>query len=551
MNAVIALCHFCELHGPSILFCTQSFHDSDGPWTTKENTEGNLPKKSWYGPSESMQRSNSISGEVSGEKAPDTCEGCLSMTGNQKGFISNDHEARVSYVSGQHPLHPDVFSMVRHACVRSLSCEVCPGMEGPIFFGDNRRGHVLSHTFFMKDSQARGFQRWYSMIVVMMDKTFLLNSWQFLVKNFQYFIKELQEKAQKVYDVEQSECSQRAMRFNRFSRITTPNNFRRQRGNTKGRSLTELTNDKNIFGILHLWFTWVLRAGASRLSERLVEGLPSEDTIIQLEKEETEDGFVKICCNNDTNDIKAKLNKLVIEDDTDCSKGVKIESLRQLFQFLGKEKFHTLAHHILIGNQIIVRGNAPQLMKSFILCIKEILPRGCYHPIFDSSQYEDSWKCNFISLQSDVTIPSHIMNSELCLIVDLNSQGETSNKSGNISLKNFCTSLFSAAKLPDKSPHVLTELERILEDQIFSDSAIMAFLVALKEEWMNKVKVVFAFSRAGQRTQEETNKLLQVLGAQEHDKQLLKFWMTGLSMQYKTHVLSSSIQHGSIQEACN
>ena len=23
MNAVIALCHFCESHGPSILFCTQ------------------------------------------------------------------------------------------------------------------------------------------------------------------------------------------------------------------------------------------------------------------------------------------------------------------------------------------------------------------------------------------------------------------------------------------------------------------------------------------------------------------------------------------------
>ena len=26
MNAVIALCHFCEVHGPQILFCTQPFH---------------------------------------------------------------------------------------------------------------------------------------------------------------------------------------------------------------------------------------------------------------------------------------------------------------------------------------------------------------------------------------------------------------------------------------------------------------------------------------------------------------------------------------------
>lgn len=27
MNAIIALCHFCELHGPSILFCTQVMCD--------------------------------------------------------------------------------------------------------------------------------------------------------------------------------------------------------------------------------------------------------------------------------------------------------------------------------------------------------------------------------------------------------------------------------------------------------------------------------------------------------------------------------------------
>jgi len=25
MNGIVALCHFCELHGPSVLFCTQAF----------------------------------------------------------------------------------------------------------------------------------------------------------------------------------------------------------------------------------------------------------------------------------------------------------------------------------------------------------------------------------------------------------------------------------------------------------------------------------------------------------------------------------------------
>ena len=42
MDAVIALCHFCEVHGPSIVLTTQPFHTSTpngvpgtashGPW---------------------------------------------------------------------------------------------------------------------------------------------------------------------------------------------------------------------------------------------------------------------------------------------------------------------------------------------------------------------------------------------------------------------------------------------------------------------------------------------------------------------------------------
>lgn len=29
MNAIIALCHFCEQHGPRVLFCTQPFHEQE------------------------------------------------------------------------------------------------------------------------------------------------------------------------------------------------------------------------------------------------------------------------------------------------------------------------------------------------------------------------------------------------------------------------------------------------------------------------------------------------------------------------------------------
>ena len=43
MNAIISLCHFCELHGPKVLFCTQPIHPEeksgiDHEVDTKEQT---------------------------------------------------------------------------------------------------------------------------------------------------------------------------------------------------------------------------------------------------------------------------------------------------------------------------------------------------------------------------------------------------------------------------------------------------------------------------------------------------------------------------------
>lgn len=79
-----------------------------------------------------------------------------------------------------------------------LQIQVCPGREGPIFFGDEQHGFVFSHTFFIKDSLARGFQRWYSIITIMMDRIYLINSWPFLLGKIRGIIDELQGKALKV-----------------------------------------------------------------------------------------------------------------------------------------------------------------------------------------------------------------------------------------------------------------------------------------------------------------------------------------------------------------
>lgn len=58
----------------------------------------------------------------------------------------------------------------------------------------------------------------------------------------------------------------------------------------------------------------------------------------------------------------------------------------------------------------------------------------------------------------------------------------------------------------------------------------------------SKVKVLFKFSKVDGRGREDTQKVLALLGATgpgEEDVRLLKFWMTGLSKTYKSHLMSA------------
>ncbi|CAJ0748860.1 5096_t:CDS:2, partial [Entrophospora sp. SA101] len=77
-----------------------------------------------------------------------------------KGFKTKDDEnPLVTYIGSRYPQHPRLYSALRQACVRSLSCEYCQGREGPVLFGDDKNGYVLSYMFKIKDTQARGSNR--------------------------------------------------------------------------------------------------------------------------------------------------------------------------------------------------------------------------------------------------------------------------------------------------------------------------------------------------------------------------------------------------------
>ncbi|XP_066538306.1 folliculin [Hoplias malabaricus] len=544
MNALVALCHFCELHGPRTLFCTEAVHPP-----SPQPASSLLGERERESEGEREGEGLTMRANSSATQRADMCEGCRSLPASHPGFVSIDSETGIRFLSHQHPRQPQLFSVVRQACVRSLSCEVCPGREGPIFFGDEQHGFVFSHTFFIKDSLARGFQRWYSIVMVAMDRIYLINSWPFLLRHLKLTIQSLQSTALKVFDSEQGVCPQRAIRLNS---AFSPAVFPHQRSGNAARSLPSLTQHPNLWSSLHASFSWLLKACGSRLTEKLLEGAPTEDTLVLLERQ-TEQEEEMIAEGGGSN---PQLDQSESSQDRDFpygdggkteeTLGPKFKSLRHLRQVLGPADFRQLAWHVLMGNQVIWRGSDRLLIQSAFNMLKALLPVGCVRVVGYSSQYEEAYRCNFLGLSPEVQIPAHVSSSEFSLLVDvLNMEQSCVQAACNediLSLYQF--TITSANPQPtDRGPTLLNKIEVALANENLSVEVVSHCLLCLKEEWMNKVKVLFKFSKVDGRGREDTQKVLGLLGAtgpgEEDNVRLLKFWMTGLSKTYKSHLMTA------------
>ncbi|XP_030640311.1 folliculin [Chanos chanos] len=547
MNALVALCHFCELHGPRTLFCTEAVHPPS-------------PSPPQHGSAIPADRDSDREGEGltmrangSANQRTGMCEGCRSLPASHPGFVSVDSETGIRYLSHQHPRQPQLFSVVRQACVRSLSCEVCPGREGPIFFGDEQHGFVFSHTFFIKDSLARGFQRWYSIVMVAMDRIYLINSWPFLLRHLRLTIQSLQSTALKVFDTEQGVCPQRAVRMNS---AFSPAVFPHQRSGNAARSLTSLTQHPNLWASLHSSFSWLLKACGSRLTEKLLEGAPTEDTLVLIERQTEQEEEMIGWEGAEGGGPKPQQSQseglqgrdFAYEDGKGKElHGPRFRSLRHLRQVLGPTEFRQLAWHVLMGNQVIFRGAEPGLIQSAFDILKTLLPVGCVRAVPYSGQYEEAYRCNFLGLSPDVPIPAHVSSSEFTVLVDVLAVGKASlypSVCDDAVLSHYQFIISSANTQPtDRGPSLLNKLEVALSNENLSVDVVSHCLLCLKEEWMNKVKVLFKFSKVDGRGKEDTQRALVVLGAtgsgEEDNVRLLKFWMTGLSKTYKSHLMTA------------
>ncbi|ORE02421.1 hypothetical protein BCV72DRAFT_53192 [Rhizopus microsporus var. microsporus] len=268
MNALVALLHFCEVHGPCVVFCTQTMHEEQ---------------------SLDMKKSNN------GNCAACTAQFPLVNTGQSiseaKYLITTDEEyPNIKYIGTKTPPQNHLYKAVRLACVRSLTAEFCQGRDGPVLFGDDENGYVMSYMFKLRDSQARGEARFYSFMILMADRVYLISCWPFIVSAFKSMVIQLQERANAVFQKEK-EVKQQQQQFsyysisNRRGAPISQEQFFKRRSHTPLRSLVDLLGIKDIYIHIQAQFSFVLKLASRKRIEKLNPGRTESMLYLKMKEE--------------------------------------------------------------------------------------------------------------------------------------------------------------------------------------------------------------------------------------------------------------------------
>ncbi|TPP55955.1 putative Eukaryotictranslation initiation factor [Fasciola gigantica] len=357
MNAIVVLCHFCEQHGPSVVMCTQPYRHTQsrtqatGTMDYSADTNSisrNASHIGLYGigtgemgpgtdsaanaflcsqdstPVPLISKSSPSASQHFSLAASPSCRACSFSSRDEPGLMSRDQSAGTTFISTQWPKDQDLSVYVRAACHRSLSCEDFPEPEGAFYFGDEVNGHVVSYNFHVKDSQGRGLQRRYSILVMSWDRVLLLNLWPFLVSNLSRMVSRICSAADRVYETEISNSAPFSSSHRAVSNpahgargVTPPpaavgpfppvlagqaiaaaggggiylgggagHPIRQKRAiDAEMRSLADLTKDDQIFCRIHAWFTWLLRTGGRRWTALPSVMTPAdEDALVEQEE---------------------------------------------------------------------------------------------------------------------------------------------------------------------------------------------------------------------------------------------------------------------------
>lgn len=128
MNALIALLHFCEVHGPCVVYCTQTIHQAHTLSAADLNIPAlkSMPLETETAPLPPI-RKNSLSNTPQ-KISPGACAACTAqlplvntgqiVTEAKSLFTLDQDDASIKYIGTKSPQQNHLYKAVRLACVR-------------------------------------------------------------------------------------------------------------------------------------------------------------------------------------------------------------------------------------------------------------------------------------------------------------------------------------------------------------------------------------------------------------------------------------------------
>lgn len=135
--------------------------------------------------------------------------------------------------------------------IKSLSVETTPDLSKPVFYGDVVNGYCINSIFKIRDANARGGERKYSIMVVCDSEKELLLNWDNVSQYVSEEIKLIQNRVEQVI--------KQAIAGRLDQDQATDNERFLRRSMIKPHSLVELTDDGQIFVKFHLWAMELLK----------------------------------------------------------------------------------------------------------------------------------------------------------------------------------------------------------------------------------------------------------------------------------------------------
>ncbi|KAJ6083421.1 hypothetical protein N7467_007556 [Penicillium canescens] len=323
MDFILSLTHFCEVHGPTSIICSQVLPfscpqchpDSDSPQGTpapdsrveqpRHKEDSKSPKIEDHPyflkghPASPDEKSNRGGGNG------DTCASCslslpadwsthaathiriwmttltiftltpLSPESLRSASVASDascHTHIHTYLSQRGPPKPADYALLRRSSIRTLSCELLPrGLSsGPICFGDSVAGYTIAYIFRLPDPMARGKRRSYALVALAgRDAGRAFRACPIIWRAFGRIAASIVNAAERFQEDEKTRDEQNNPGRQPGRQYTPVSSFltgramdpagRRAAGQIRARNLAEIVGNEYIFTELHAHFVALLQ----------------------------------------------------------------------------------------------------------------------------------------------------------------------------------------------------------------------------------------------------------------------------------------------------